>query len=151
MTTLKKSLFAIFLLACAACSKYSFDYIPVSGFDIDYEALKNRDTVEVIVYSGGPDYNKEKTYYYHYLVVSKSAGDTARVLSLNRYKLDGDSGRIKIFLASNSEEPIDKMILQTLGDAKPERVVYNAEYEFEVKAKHPTTIGYFLETTDVKF
>jgi hypothetical protein len=145
MTTLKKLSLAG-LLTLTACS-FNYDYADLSDFDIDYNALKNGDTVEVIAYSGGPD-EQQKKYYRHYIVVSKSTGDTVRVLDVVQHDFKMLGNKTKVFLPANSEDPSDKMMFKVLTDgATPEKVVYDKEYDAEVNAKYPTTIGTFLEPT----
>lgn len=148
MNFLKKSCFIVLFLACASCSSHEFDYADLSDFEIDYNSLKNHDTVEVIAYSGGPDYNEKKTYYYHYIVVSKSTGDTVRVLDLSRHSFEKFGTKTKIFIAANSVGDADRLMLKFSGEEKPERVVYNKEFPMEVKAKYPTTIGTFVELSN---
>lgn len=145
MRTLKISLF-VSLLLCTACAS-KFDYVPLSEFRIDQNALKNHDTVEVIFASGGPDYNKERKYYYMYIAVSGSTGDTVRVLSLFRYDF-GDVGTpTKVFISSNSQDPTDKAIFKNLAGGSPQQVVRNKAMPPLPYNMYPTVIGLLAEST----
>ncbi len=122
--------------------------MPVSEFPIKRNALKNHDTVEIVYASGGPDYNQNKQYFYQYIVISQSSGDTVRVLSTPRYDFNYSSER-KIFISDESTEQMDKIILENFGikGSPPEKVIYKKEHDLALNKKIPTTTGIFAETS----
>jgi hypothetical protein len=61
--------------------KQSFDYVPLSRFAIDSNAIAPGSAVQIIAYSGGKESKKNNINYFQFIVVNKKSGDTVRVLT----------------------------------------------------------------------
>ena len=78
-------LITLFLLtACMGGSnkaEQSYEYIPLSKFTIDSNAIASGSAIQILAYSGGEESKKEKINYFQFIVVNKRSGDTVRVLT----------------------------------------------------------------------
>jgi hypothetical protein len=102
--------------------------------------------VEVIYATGGPDYNKDSKYYYMYIGVSRSTGDTVRILSLFRYDFGNVARPKKVFISQNSQDPADKAIFKNIRGGAPQQVVHNKALPPIPNNQYPTVIGLLGET-----
>lgn len=151
MSALVKLLVALLLLLSVcksdkyACNSAKYDYLPVSDFKIDMDALENGDTVKVISFSDGPWNNNEGEFYYQYIVVSKRTGDTVRVLAPYNHGLENDT---KTFIDGKSVLHTTRQD-GTKGEIlfNAEKVVYNKKDGPVLNEKYSTTIGLLAEVT----
>ncbi len=65
-------------LVLPACSQYEKKNI--SAISIQQNALPNHEQVKMVHFSGGPNENPDKEYYYQYTVVTLESLDTFRIL-----------------------------------------------------------------------
>lgn len=157
-------LFLSFLVLLTSCTQ-KFTFRKLSEYTIRQDALENHAPVEIIQSSGGPDLNKERSYYYQYLTVHEVSRDTFRVLSVNYYDTEIFS-RHKHFLSSASADPMDKLIrllaeqlqhdgsqppvhnvneIGELSDASADKVSCNREYTYWERRDYPVVIGHFVD------
>jgi hypothetical protein len=61
--------------------EHSYEYIPLSKFTIDSNALESGSTVQIIAYSGGKQSKKNNINYFQFIVVNSASHDTVRVLT----------------------------------------------------------------------
>jgi hypothetical protein len=89
---------AVLVLLLLSCGS-NYKYWDISRFKIDNHALEDNEEIKLIYTSRGPDFNEDKDYYIHVVVVSQRTGDTINVLTTgdNGFK-EGDGDRIFIFL-----------------------------------------------------
>lgn len=81
--------------ACNSSSngpEQSYDYIPLSRFTIDSNAIAAGSAVQIIACSGGKESKKNNINYFQFIVVNKESGDTVRVLSA-LINVPGDSDK----------------------------------------------------------
>ena len=83
------------ITACIGSSnkpEHSYEYIPLSQFTIDSNAVAPGATVQIIAYSGGKESKEHKINYFQFIVVNKESGDTVRVLTA-LINVPGDSDK----------------------------------------------------------
>lgn len=87
---------SLLITACMGCSNepdQSYEYIPLSHFTIDSNAIEPSSAVQIIAYSGGKESKKKNINYFQFIVVNKKSGDTVRVLAaLINVPGDSDNG-----------------------------------------------------------
>jgi hypothetical protein len=71
---------ALLLYACKS-DTHSYEYVPLSHFTIDNDAIAPGSAVQILGYSGGKDGTSKTTNYFQFIVLNKESGDTVRVLS----------------------------------------------------------------------
>ncbi|MCI4668311.1 MAG: hypothetical protein MRZ79_09245 [Bacteroidia bacterium] len=116
------SMATIFLLN--ACSKYS--YWDISEFNMDSNALENNEEIKLIYSSNGPNDNKERTYYYHIIVVSQKSGDTVNVLTTLNHGFNRKD-MTKIFHFFNEDHPASKLLQMDLKDLANLKSIDNSD------------------------
>lgn len=152
---MRKCVYIIMLFfVLTGCQPKKFTYTDLSEYTIDTAALKDQELVSIIYFSGGPDYNNEQKYYYRYIVVSESTGDTVNVLSSVRTDVDLEAP-IKRFLNPNAENAItiDNLLelaqrTQGKGNYKKHditRVINNRDFKNVEKNNYPYIVGLFAE------
>lgn len=62
-------------------SEQSFEYVPLSQYTIDSNAIEPGTPVQIIGYSGGQVSSKNNTNYFQFIVLNKETADTVRVLA----------------------------------------------------------------------
>lgn len=86
---------SLMITACMGSSNepdHSYEYIPLSQFTIDSNAIEPGSAVQIIAYSGGKESKKKNINYFQFLVVNKKSGDTVRVLTA-LINVPGDSDK----------------------------------------------------------
>lgn len=61
--------------------EHVYEYVPLSQFSIDSNAIAPGSAVRIIAYSGGKDSKKNDINYFQFIVLNKESGDTVRVLT----------------------------------------------------------------------
>lgn len=93
------------LVLLLACKEKTHTFRDLKEFSIDTTSIRDRELVQIIYFSGGPDYNEKKEYYYHYVVVTDSLHDTVNVLCSYIVETN-NSNRKKIFLSNSSSSSL---------------------------------------------
>lgn len=77
------------------CGGSNYQYWDVSMFHMDSAALSDTEAIKILYASGGPNENKNKDYYYHFVAVSQLTGDKVNVLSIfNSAILERDKDKV---------------------------------------------------------
>jgi len=79
-------------MGCSNEPEHSYEYIPLSQFTIDSNAIEPGSAVQIIAYSGGKESKKKNINYFQFIVVNKKSGDTVRVLTA-LINVPGDSDK----------------------------------------------------------
>jgi hypothetical protein len=72
--------------------EHSYEYVPLSQFTIDSNAIDSGSTVQIIAYSGGKESRKDNINYFQFIVVTEGSHDTVRVLTA-LINVPGDSDK----------------------------------------------------------
>ncbi len=153
----KLYLFILISILISGCSNFNFKNI--NEFNIDKEALPMEDIVDVIYWSGAPNYNfkdKKSQFYCQYIVVSQTTHDTVRVFSttiLTNEQVKKPIEFISQFTTDSSHKLLILIMynLNTISQVKNvndiatlpilDKVVSNKKYlDFESR-NYKTTIG----------
>lgn len=154
MTFKFKFFLCFFLLLLNSCSD-DFEFTDISSFKFDRSALEDGEEIKVVYFSDGPDYNQDRTYYYHYIVVSQKTGKTVNILSTDNIGVSpSNSDKIYNFLSDGSNytklSKLDKKALKDvkniheLENLEPKKfkdVVRNLNYPDLNYQSYPTVIG----------
>ena len=155
-------LFAL-LLALTACN-FNYKFRDITEFKITPEALPNHDQVKVLYFSGYPEFKKDKKCFIYYIVVSKTSGDTVRILAPRQVILE-NRNNTKFYIALNSADSIDKFVSRMTSedtsalrnsrdlkktDLSPFRKVVSNKKYLNVEAKpYKTVIGYLVDELEI--
>jgi hypothetical protein len=146
----------VIVIALSACSSGNFSYKKLSDYHILHDTSKNHLSVQVIYSSGGPDYNKDRSYYYQYLVRDQKTRDTFRILTESLYELPKDSPAVMMFISADSKSKADLLLLhagtiemnkEDLNNIEnnhfnhPEKVISNSRFRDVEEKSFPTYIG----------
>ncbi len=129
-------------LLLTACGDGRFTYKPLSEFNIEQDALKNKAEIEFLYFSGGPAKEDGQDFLYQYLVISKETGDTIRVLSPDFISPEAMPPN---YISAEGETAIDRAIVKSLGYKKGhyKRVICNTEFADAESQDYPVVIGFF--------
>ncbi len=145
------SVLMLVLLSCGS----NYKYWDISEFKMDNHALEDNEEIKLIYTSRGPDFNEDKDYYIHVVVVSQRTGDTINVLTTgdNGFK-EGDGDKIFVFLNENNvmtrfmnlnaeERAATKNIneLANKEEKRLEKVARDPNFDFIADNDFPTIIG----------
>lgn len=148
MNPMKTTLYILLLTAVlVSCSGYpDYTAIPLSQFTVRNELLPNQQLVQILRFSGAPDYNNKTEYYVHMIVVNKATGDTFNMLSIAPAGIQEDADKEMHFFAQNT--PMYQNALSSLqqsGGVEPgkpiETVLVHNQYRSSVPNRFPTVIG----------
>jgi hypothetical protein len=112
-TMQKTLLFTIISISLLSCDK-TYEFWPISKFNISEDALINDEQVTIIYYSRGPyDDEVDEGFYRHAVVVSDKTGDTINVLTFPNHDLDNltENNRTVVY---NNHPVLDKSITEKL-------------------------------------
>ena len=166
MNTMKlmKIYFIAALIAVLMSCGSGYEFWDISKFNMDNNALEDKEEIKLIYTSQGPDYNQDLEYYIHYIVVSQKTGDTVNVLTTGIHgitKNDGD----KIFIFFNKDnlmtklahmdtdhltEPRELKELEKTEMKKITKVARDPEFDYVADNNYPTIIG-TIGTTVINF
>lgn len=147
-------LFCFFLFLLSSCSD-DYEFTDISSFKFDNSALEDDEAIKIIYFSDGPDYNQDRTYYYHYIVVSQKTGKTVNVLSTDNIGAS-PSNRDKVYNFFSDGSDFTKLIkldksalkqvenINELENFEPKKfrdVVRNLNYPELNYQSYPTVIG----------
>lgn len=144
----------IFISASIGCNK-QHKFWDIEKFNIDEQALKDREPIKLLYTSQGPDYNKSLEYYFHIIVVSQESGDTVNILSpINNGFKKSDGNKTFIFVSKENVAfkylQMDSEKLTELNDIEkiaqePEKkiskVARDPEFDSIADNDYPTIIG----------
>jgi hypothetical protein len=153
-----KNGFLFFTVLLFSCTSDPFDLVEVDEFNLKPGGIKNGELVEILYCSGAPEYNRDKAYYVHYIVVKQSTFDTVNVLSTtlnadidenNRFFTfyDETSDMFKISHIKDfkvSEKPLNT---NDIPIAKPNQVVVNRDLDKGGLNGYATVIGVLVTLT----
>jgi hypothetical protein len=147
-------LFAV-LLAPMMLKKFKQDiamYRPLSDFRVCQLCLRDGEPLEIIYYSGGPAFNPTADFYYHYLAIHKTTGDTFNILTTAptfirpsnktvRYiSNESDMGRI-LQNVEKFKDSTQAVNLSTLALKDIRKVIYNPKNDPAADNNYATVIG----------
>jgi hypothetical protein len=150
---MKKLLFIFSLLTLFGCGS-NYEYWDISHFNMDPNALSDKEEIAVLYTSRAPDYQNDLEHFIHFVVVSRRTGDTVNVLSIsNNYLKKGDSK--KVFHYFGPDNPMSKIDLmrnqgitvQNVNDIATDKlyaikhVLRDPSFDFIANNTHPTVIG----------
>lgn len=154
---------ALVAFAFASCGD-KYEFWDISHFKMDNQALEDDEEVIILYSSRGPDYNEEREYYVHLIVVSQKTGDTVNVLTtfINALTME-DKGKVYNFYnQDNVTSKVLQMDLKNLKDLKNmediknqptkniTKIARDPEFDFIADNDYPTIIGTIGVTKDDK-
>ena len=133
---------SVFFIACGGAS---YEYWPLSKFNMDNTALNNNEEIKLLYSSRSKDYNQDKEYYIHLVVVSVSTGDTVNILTLSDNGFGKDAGS-KTFNYIDGNSVAGKAMTEVLGDGessdvKLTKVIRDPNFDIIADNDYPTVIG----------
>lgn len=138
------------------CGGTDYQYWDVSMFHMDSAALSDTEEIKILYASGGPDDNKNKDYYYHFVAISQLSGDTVNVLSIfNSAILERDKNNVfNYFNMNNHVSKLIYMGIEKSGDFKHQddldsfdiqtnisKVARDPNFDYIARNNYPTVIG----------
>lgn len=158
---------AVFALLIIACND-KYEYWDISKFNLQENALKNREEVKILYTSRAPDNNKDLKYFIQLVAVSQETGDTVNILTTTNNGI-GKSDEQTVFNFLNADDlgtkilqtdvdDIENLDIKKLSKAKTKqikKVVRDPEFDFLADNNYPTVIGsighhYPAETSKVQ-
>jgi len=79
-TTFFSFLLVILFSACNS-SNPSFDYVKLKDFKYQKAVIATGTEIQILSFSGGKECGSEESYYYQFIGIDKSNGDTVRILA----------------------------------------------------------------------
>lgn len=138
--------------ACAA--PLEFEERHLSDFEIDGNALQDKQEVEIIYSAPMPDFNNDLEYYVIMVVVTKDSRDTVNLLTISSAIGISENDRVRNFIHPNSnmyEVMISAMLKQDVNEYQPKEittVMIDAETEQFINPDYPFIIGVLGKVTD---
>ena len=80
---MRRQLFIVFLLPCG-CSNLTgndFRFIPLEEYESERVEIGREEVFDLIAFSGGPKDEDDNIYYYQFIGIQKSTGDTVKILA----------------------------------------------------------------------
>ena len=139
------------LLSCGN----GYEFWDISKFLIKKNALENNEEIKLLYTSRGPDFNTDKDYYIHLIVVSQKTGDTVNILTTTNNNFT-EADKDKVFNYFNQDSDISKISemdpdkikeLKHVDDLKDfeykkiDKVARDPKFDDLADNKHPTVFG----------
>lgn len=144
------SIVAFMVLLCLSCSHISggFKYRDISEFKMDTAALHNGEPIQVVYFSGGPDFNQDREFLYHYIVISRETGDTVNVFSSGNFGLENDGAMDFIRYEKYMDTVGIKPGYKNLWSTDIKKVVVNTENSVPTENHFKSIIGSLGKVTN---
>jgi hypothetical protein len=68
-------------LSCSEPGTADFQFVPLDEYEYKHADIQKGELIDLIAFSGGPQDNTETIFYYQFIGVRKSKGDTVRILT----------------------------------------------------------------------
>ncbi len=139
---MKKLRIPILLTLLISCSGDDYQFWDIEKFTMADNALENNEEVKLLYWSGGPDFNKQREYYYHAIVVSEESGDTVNILTAANHGFD-ESSQNQTYNYVGNEDLAGKILDKFLGGEKDNirKVARDASFDDLADNDFPTVIG----------
>lgn len=130
----------------SACSKKTgYQFWEISKFTINDSALRDGEPIKLLYASRGPDYNKNREYYYHVIVISQETGDTVNILTtiMNGFKPESNKQVYNYISPNNQFYPfLDENNNEAGNNNKTiTKVARDPEFDYIADNNFPTVIG----------
>jgi len=147
--TLFTIVFITFLLS--NCTS-NYEYWDISKFNLVPSSLLDEEKIKLLYTSRGPNYNKNKDYYVHFIAVSVEKGDTINILSTTINNI-GKNDQNTVFSYFDQNNIVSKLlqidtdeliILENIKNIKPKkinRVARDPKFDYIADNTYPTVIG----------
>lgn len=146
--------FTTLMLLLGACG-HTYEYWPISQFNMDSSALIDNEEVKLLYSSQGPDNNQELEYYIHLIVISQMTGDTVNLLTtLDNGLSMADKDKVYVYFDEDNimtkislmdEEAIKGgMVADEIDKIETKRidkVARDPKFDFIADNDFPTVIG----------
>lgn len=136
--------------AIGGCSP-KYEFWKLSRFNLNENALNDKEQIKILYTSQAPDNNKDLDYYIHIIAVSQVSGDTVNILTTANNGLRKEDGE-QVFNFYNSDNIATKMLQINLDDLdlnnldkielkKINKVARDPEFDYLADNSFPTIIG----------
>lgn len=149
IVVMKTSLIIAIIASLAISCSPGFKYRDISEFRMDTAALHEGEPIQVLYFSGGPGFNLDREFLYHYIVISRETGDTVNVFSSGNLGLKNDGAMDFIRYERYSDTIGIKPGYKNLWATDIRKVIVNQENLIPAENHFKSIIGSLGEVTSL--
>lgn len=116
---------------------------------MDTAALHEGEAVDVVYFSSGPDYNQDREYLFHYIVISRQTGDTVNVFSAGYFGIKSNESMDFILYNKGTDTIGVKPGVKNLWTTDIKKVVVNTENSIPDENHFKSIIGSLGKVTSM--